>query len=160
MREQYIPKSPHQRHQRYLSNFTTLDFLKFRESFIDFLQDESLSYNNDDDLELFIDYMCHSCWGSIYFTMYRHIFEIFIWTDTNLKLTAISTYLNYLYNFNNSHCDHVITECIVHQSSQDIYQIFDKSTDQLKIRMLYLLNKFQPQIVNSIPKFKIYTLCS
>ena len=153
----------HERHQPYHKKFTQAEGERFERQYYwhvaKYIMDSNISPSDGDDLELFEDAIFESPWGRIHIHFYEELFKNYYQFSPEWVLQVFSRYLEYL---------EVLSSLFTNDAFEFIFRKKDYHliTKLLKIMPIRIKLSFikaaekHPEVLQSVPKLKIYNLFS
>ena len=149
-----IQRYNRKRHRHYACAFSSSILLKNYLKLISrFVNDKSLSPDNEEDLDLFRDLIFHTRWQKNHIYYYCWVLN----NSRNTKLLAkYSAYLDKLADFFVDDLFHYLCR---EESCRLIQAYFNKLPQELKFKFLRVASQ-HPHVLKNIPKFKLYMIFS
>jgi len=148
----------HERHQIYLGAFSVLsihDYVKFITKFV---SDPNISSDDEDDLELFQDFVFSDKFGRLHIYYYEHLFYDHPGT-LEVTSNAFCRYLDFLGQISRFFMQEALSLPFKLGNLKLVESIMEFSSHDMKMEFIKTSDKF-PHITKRIPKLKLYNLFS
>jgi len=148
----------HERHQIYLSAFHTLSIYNFVEFITKFVLDPNISSDNEDDTDLFQDFVFSDRLGRLHIYYYEHLF-FDVPGDNNYIAEAFCRYLDFLGQISPFFTQEALNKPFKMGNISLIESIMIFGSHNIKLGIIKTSDKY-PHITKRIPKLKLYNLFS
>lgn len=152
---EFKPVSEHKRHQKYLHAFELATVDHYYEIISQFVVDPNISFNNSDDLDLFVNFVFDSKFQYIHTGYCRFIIN----NKSEFSLLAITKFLD----FQKIYCELFVYDffstLIRDYDITVIEKIFKLLSPNLKLDFLDVICKF-PEVLKSSSQLNLYILFS
>lgn len=160
--KRFIPNSQFERHHKYFDAFeiqngiSDINYLNF---ITEYINDTSLSPNNDDDLEFFKNLLFESIKGKVHIRYYDWVITNLINNDIHTCTKILSRYSEYLGGLSNLFLHDFFNYLLQLDDKQIIIELFNVLPSKIKLEFIYWANDNE-SVVKLIPKLKSYLLFS
>lgn len=160
----FKPDSTYERHQKYIGAFSdpqALNNITIYFAYITrFINDGSIHYSDDDDMQIFRDLLFESSWGRVHIRYYEYILDKWTKFALNQSITVLSKYINFLEQISNYYMIDLFHEVFKHTAASIMVPgIFNLLSSESKV-IFIKVGMTYPDIIKQIPKFKTYLLFS
>lgn len=158
----FKPNSTCERHQKYFdavsskfANQTTYLSVITR-----FINDGAISHLDDDDIQFFRDLLFESDYGKVHIEYYSWILDRWLKFAFTQSMTVLSKYADFLGRVSELFLKDMFHHIFkMHQSDMVVPALFHVLSPDNKVHLVQVGMSY-PQVVKSIPKFKMYLLFS
>lgn len=151
----FEPVSELVRHQKYLPAFKVKSIQHYYDIMSRFIMDPEISYDNGDDMDLFINFVFDSDFGYVHNSYCKHLLS----TNSELTFTLVCNFLNYLYK----DCELFVYDFFFTLAKDYnptiVEKVFEQLQPHLKLKLLDTVCKF-PEILKGSSRLKLYVVFS
>ncbi len=160
MKLEFIPDSPHERHQKYFDAFLIKEGLtdsRYLNYITQYIFDPNLSPDNDDDLEFFKNLLFESIKGKVHINYYDRV--VTRWTELAFDQTVetLARYSYFLSKLSVMFLHDFFNYLLKSHNEKLIINLFPKLDSYSKIQFIEWAD-LNPEVVKFIPKLKMYLL--
>jgi len=160
MKQQFIPNSPHERHQKYFDAFLIKEGLtdsKYLNYITQYIFDPNLSPDDEDDLEFFKNLLFESIKGKVHIDYYDRV--VTRWTQFTFDQTVdtLTRYSYFLSRLSDMFLHDFFNYLLKIDNKEIVVHLFFKLDNYSKIEFIKWADQ-NSEVVKLIPKLKMYLL--
>jgi hypothetical protein len=160
MKPKFIPNSPHERHQKYFDAFLIEEGLtnsKYLGYITQYIFDPAMSPDNEDDLEFFKNLLFESMKGKVHIDYYDQVVTKWVKFAFNQTIETLARYAYFLGRLSDMFLKDFYNYLLKFDDKEILIHLFPKLDSQSKVHFIEWADDY-PEIVESIPKLKMYLL--
>lgn len=160
MKPKFIPNSPHERHQKYFDAFLIEEGLtnsKYLNYITQYIFDPAMSPDNEDDLEFFKNLLFESMKGKVHIDYYDRVVTRWSQFAFDQTIETLARYAYFLGRLSGMFLHDFFHYLLRLDNKEILIHLFPKLDSQSKIHFIEWAD-YHPEIVESIPKLKMYLL--
>lgn len=160
MKQTFIPNSPHERHQKYFGAFLIKEGLsnsKYLNYITQYIFDPNLSPDNEDDLEFFKNLLFESMKGKVHIDYYDRVATGWTQYAFDQTIDTLARYSYFLSRLSDMFLRDFFNYFLRFDNKEIIVHLFPKLDSCSKVEFIKWADQ-NPEVVNLIPKLKMYLL--
>lgn len=159
----YIPISKLERHQKYLDAFSAFyTEQEYISTFTHFIMDSKISPLDDDDVELFKDFLFESKFGKIHIYYFERLFNQLSDKDTfDWNVRVMAKYIEFIGKISEFYCGDIFIYLFskINKSEHVISLLLNYLPKEDRMIMAKVAQTY-PVVLTKNPKLKLYSLFS